>query len=170
MRRLAPLALAAFSLSIFAACPPSGDGSDPDWLKPPISYKPKEADLTFNEMRLSEFNMMNDEERAAHVETLKAAKGQYKGQALSKTGAGLGPNMPDSKYGEYELNAVTDAILFEISLDYKLYTSTEIGDKIAPNRAVEFTGTLVELEFQEESKPRKLVLKVVTDTLAPMTD
>ena len=52
----------------------------------------------------------------------------------------------------------------------RVRTTSAIGDAIAPNRAIEFTGTLLELDFYEESKPRKVVMKVAADTLAPIKD
>lgn len=170
MRRPAALVLTAFTLALATACPPSGDGSDPDFMKPPEAYQPKTADLTFNEKNLEAFVMMSNDEREAHIAKLKESKGSYKGQAMSKTGAGLGEGMEDAKHGEYELNAVTEPIWFEVTLDYHLFTTTEIGSKIAPNRALEFSGTLISLDFYEESKPRKLVLKVACDSLAPIPD
>ena len=169
MRKPALLTLAA-TLLMGTACVPSDDGSDPDWLKQPKAYQPQSAELTFNKAGLEKFNMMSTDERAAFVEELKNSKGSFKGQAVSKTGASLGAGMPDSKYGEYELNGTTEPVLFEITIDYHLFTTTAIGDKIAPNRAVEFTGTLVELDFYEDAKPRRLVMKVATDTLAPIAD
>lgn len=169
MRTPALLALTA-TLLVGTGCPPADDGSNPDWMKAPKSYQPKEAELTFNEKQLGEFNMMDEAAREAFVNSLKESKGSFKGQAMSKTGAALGAGMPDSKYGEYELNAVAEEVLFEISIDYHLFTTKDIGRKIAPNRYLTFSGTLLELDFQEESKPRRLVLKVATDTLETLAD
>jgi hypothetical protein len=169
MRNPALLTLAA-TLLLGSACVPSDDGTPPDWLKQPKAYQPKTADLTFNDEGLGKFNIMTNEEREAFLKDLKGKKGSFKGQAISKTGASLGEGMPDAKYGEYELNAITEAIHLEITIDYHIFTTTAIGDAIAPNRAVEFTGTLLELDFYEDSKPRKVVMKVAADTLAPMKD
>jgi hypothetical protein len=168
MRNPALLTLAA-TLLLGSACLPGGD-ENPEWLKAPEAYQPVTADLTFNKTNLEAFNMMNEEERDAHLEALKGKKGSFRGQAKSKTGAGLGEGMPDSKHGEYELNGTTEAILFEITIDYHIFTTTAIGDKIAPNRYVEFSGTLIDFEFYEDAKPRRIVMKVAADTLAPIPD
>lgn len=168
MRKPALLTLAA-TLLVGSACLPGGD-ENPDWLKAPEAYQPATAELTFNKTKLEVFNMMTDEERAAHLEQLKGAKGSFKGQAMSKTGASLGEGMDDSKYGEFELNAMTEAILFEITIDYHIFTTTAIGGKIAPNRYLEFSGTLIDFDFYEDAKPRRLVMKIAADTLAPIPD
>ena len=54
---------------------------DPKFLAPPKSFDPKGADLSFNEKSLEAFNSMSTDERAAHLEKLKATKGSLKGQA-----------------------------------------------------------------------------------------
>jgi hypothetical protein len=167
MRVHALLVLAATLVA--TACPPNpDDAANPDWLKPPAAYQPKTADLTFNEARFGEFNMMSDEDQDKFIEELKAKKGSFKGQAMTKTGAGLTEGFKGFEHGNWELNGITDPILYEITFDYKLYTDKKVGRPIAPNRAVEFTGTLVDIDFQNESKPRKVVLEIACDSLAPI--
>ncbi len=166
------LTLAAFAASLLtaAACVP-GEGGNPDLLKQPKGYDPVGADLTFNKEGLEKYNMLSPSEREAYVEELKSKEGSFKGMAVVKSGAGLGESMADSQYGSYELAAsVNDPVLFEITIDYSIFTDPEEGKKIARNRAVEFTGTLVELDYQDENKPRKLTLKVKASDVKPIED
>ena len=92
-----------------------------------------------------------------YVEALKA-KGAYKGQAQCKSGAGTG-TQAHSKYGEFELTCTAGTILFDIELDYHLFTSRAVGKPLSANAYVEFSGTLVEFDFHESSKPRQIVAK-----------
>jgi hypothetical protein len=171
MRALPLLALLYVAPLGFAdgGCMPS-DSPDPDWMKPPKSYQTKTADLTFNESGLKAFNMLKEEERDAFVENLKASAGTFKGQAIFKSGAGLGDAMENAKYGSYELAASTEDVLFEITIDYYIFTTEEVGKPIAPQKAIEFTGTLVELDFQDEDKPRLLTAKVQADQITVLKD
>lgn len=168
MRAHALMVLAA-TLMAGGGCVPDPDkASDPDWMKPPEAYQPVTAELTFNKANFEKFNMMSDSEQETFLAGLKEAKGTFKGQAMSKTGAGLSEGFEGFEHGDFELNALTEAILYEITIDYKLYTTRAIGKTIAPNRYVEFTGTLVGVDFQNSAKPRKIVLQVACDTLAPI--
>lgn len=146
---------------LLPACNPSGEKEQPDWQKPPASYDVKGADLTFNEQRLDAFNSMSSSEREAHVEQLKAAEGTFKGQAIFERGSELGEAMDDAQYGKYEINAaVPEPVLYEMTLVYHLFSDQDFFTGVPPGTHVQFTGTLADLQFQDESKPRKLTLKV----------
>ena len=164
---LAPVLVAFAALA--GGCVPK-EGETPEFMKLPKGYDPVGADLTFNKERFEAFNMMEEAARDEHVKTLKETPGSFKGQAVLKSGAGLGEAMEDSKYGSYELSASTEAVLFEIPLDYSVFTTEEIGKPMARHKAIEFTGTLVEIDFQDESKPRKLTLKVKADNVNVIKD
>jgi len=164
MRALTSTALAVALLAI-SACE-NKPGGQPDFMKLPESYDPAGADLTFNKQRLEEFNFLDAEARQAFIEELEGKKGAFKGQAVFKAGAGLGENIEESKYGEWELAATTkDPVLYEIIIDYDVYTTKDVGRPIAPNKAIEFTGTLVEFDYQDENKPRRIDIKVKADEI-----
>lgn len=146
---------------LLPACNPSGEDKQPDWQKPPASYDVKGADLTFNEQRLDAFNSMSRAEREAHVEQLKSTEGSFKGQAIFERGTELGEAMDDAQYGKYEIYAtVPEPVLYEMTMDYHLYSDQDFFTGVPPGTHVEFTGTLADLVFQDDSKPRKLTFKV----------
>lgn len=146
---------------LLPACNPSGEKKQPDWQKPPESYDVKKADLTFNEARLDAFNSMSSAEREAHLEQLKSTEGSFRGQAIFERGTELGEAMDDAQYGKYEIYAtVPEPILYEITMDYHLYSDQDFFTGIPPGTHIEFAGTLADLVFQDESKPRTLTLKV----------
>lgn len=158
----------AAALALTPAC--VDKSKEPDFLKLPSGYDPVEADLTFNKANLNEFNSMGEKERDKFVEDLKAAEGSFRGQALVQNGNGLAETVEDSQYGDYEvMAAVPDPVLFEITIDYVIFTSTELGKKLTPHGPVEFSGTLVDLRYDAESKPRKLVLRVKADNIQNIT-
>lgn len=147
--------------SLLLACQPSGEDKQPDWQKPPASYDVKGADLTFNEQRLDAFNSMSSSEREAHVEQLRATEGSFKGQAVFERGTELGEAMDDAQYGKHEINAaVPDPVLYEITMEYHLYSDQDFYTGVPPGTHIGFTGTLADLQYQDDSKPRKMILKV----------
>ena len=160
MRALTLLAFAA-TLACTAAC--SSKKDTPDWAKLPEAFQPATAELTFNKSGLERFNSMSPEAREAVVTQLSEQKGQFKGQAMMIAGAGISENLEEFKLGGYELTGKTEEVLYEITLDYTIYTSPEIGRAIPRNRPIEFRGTLVALEFQDLDKPRKLKLTIQAD-------
>ncbi|MCH9685154.1 MAG: hypothetical protein K0V04_27200 [Deltaproteobacteria bacterium] len=161
MRGAHRLALGACAAFVLAACNPSGKEATPDWQKPPESYDVKGADLTFNEKRFDAFNSMGKSERDAHVEQLKATEGSFRGQALFDRGSELGGSMDDAQYGKYEIFAtVPEPVLFEITIEYHLYSDQDFFTGVPPGTHIEFAGTLADLHYQDTSKPRKLTLKV----------
>jgi hypothetical protein len=146
---------------LLCACNPSGEEKTPEWQKPPASYDVKGADLTFNEKRLDAFNTMSIAEREAHIEQLKATEGSFKGQAIFQRGTELSDAMDDAQYGKHEIAAnVPEPVLFEMTMEYLLFSEQDFYKGVPPGAHLEFTGTLVDLQFQDESKPRKLTLKV----------
>lgn len=146
---------------LLPACNPSGEEKKPEWQQPPASYDVKGADLTFNEKRLDEFNSMSSSEREAHIEQLKATEGSFKGQAIFEHGSELGEGMDDAQYGKHEINAVVpEPVLFEITMEYRLFSDQDFYKGVPPGEYLEFSGTLVDFEFQDSSKPRKLTFKV----------
>ena len=146
---------------LLAACNPSGEEKTPDWQKPPESYDVKGADLTFNEQRLDAFNSMSGRERDAHLEQLKSTEGSFKGQAIFERGSELGDKMDDAQYGKYEIYAaVPEPVLYEITMEYHLFSDQDFFTGVPPGTHVEFVGTLVDMNYQDSSKPRKIVFKV----------
>ncbi|MFV8754067.1 hypothetical protein ACNOYE_26275 [Nannocystaceae bacterium ST9] len=143
-----------------AACVPK-EHPDPDWLKPPKSYDPVGTEgLTFNKDGVDALTLKDEgEDRDAYVQTLMDAKGKFVGQAQCKSGAGTG-TQAHSKYGEFELTCTAGTILFDIEVDYHLFTTRERGKPLSANAWVEFEGTLVEFDYHDDTKPRQIVAKV----------
>lgn len=142
------------------ACIPD-DKKEPEWRKPPEAWDPKADELTFGKKNLDAFNSMSGSEREAHVEALKSQPGTFKGQARFQRGTKLGESMDDRALGEYEAYAtLEDPILYEITAEYSLFANEQLGHGYPPGTFVEFTGTLADLKYDDDSKPRKLVFKV----------
>ncbi len=142
-----------------------------DLLALPKAYDPVGADLTFNKKNLEAFNLMSKEARREHLKMLKETPGSFTGQAIFQSGNGLAPTVPDSQYGAYELFAhVPDPVLYEITFDYQVFTTPELGKPMAPNFPFAFKGTLVDLDFHDETKPRRMTIRVKADTVATITD
>ncbi len=168
MSRALSLMLIAASLTLTPAC--VDKSAEPDFLKLPAGYDPVESELTFNKANTLQFNTMTPKERDAFVADLKAAEGSFRGQALVQSGNGLAETVEDSQYGDYEvMAAVPDPVLFEITIDYQIFTTRELGKALTPHGPVEFTGTLVDLRYDADAKPRKLTLRVKADTLQNIT-
>lgn len=168
MSRALSLLLIAASLTLVPSC--VDKSKDPEWLKLPPGYNPVEADLTFNKARLEAFNALSAKDRDAFVEELKGQAGAFKGQALVEAGSGLAETVEDYQHGNYEVTAhVPDPVLFEITLSYTIFTTQELGKALTPHGPVEFTGTLLELRFDADSKPRKVTLRVKADTIQNIT-
>lgn len=158
-RRIAGMCAAL--LLLLPACQPSGEQKQPEWQKPPASYDVKGADLTFNEKRLDAFNSMSTSEREAHIEQLKATEGSFKGQAIFQRGTELGEAMDDAQYGKHEIAAhVPEPVLYEITMEYLLFSDQDFYKGVPPGAHLQFSGTLVDFEYQDSSKPRKLLMKV----------
>lgn len=160
--RASGLTLAAL-LTLGAAAGPSGcDKSDePDWRKAPERFDVKGDELTLGAKNLEAYNGMSGDERAAHVDALKAKPGAFKGQGQFEVVSELSKTVADHEIGKYEASVlVTEPVLYEITIEYNLLSNEKIGDGYPRGTYVEFTGTLVDLEYQDSSKPRKLIVKL----------
>ena len=166
---LAGLSLAALVAS--SGCLPDKD-KEPKWQKPPKAYDVKGADLTFNEAKLEAFNSMDEDQRTAHLAELTSKEGSFKGQAIFKRATELGEKMDDLEYGKFEIYAIAPGpdenmdtgVWLEVNVEYHLFSEQKFGDGWPPGSVIEFTGTFADMTFQDQSKPRKMELKVkVTD-------
>lgn len=166
-------ALASFvvCIGLAAAGCKSNKHEDAKWLAPPKTFDPKGAELTFNEKNLEVFNSMSPDERAAHIETLKSTPGSFKGQATFRRQEELADTMDDRVYGRYDVWAtVPDPVFLEITVEYHLFSETQLISGLATGTHIEFTGTPVELVFLDEAKPRKMEIKVKADTINVLKD
>lgn len=142
-----------------------------DLLALPAAYNPAGADLTLNKKNLEAFNLMSKDARRQHLKQLKETPGSFSGQAIFQSGNGLAPTVEDSQHGAYELFAhVPEPPLYEITIDYQIFTTPELGRPLAPNHALQFRGTLVDLRFEDETKPRKITVRVKADSVETITD
>ncbi len=167
------VALLALSLTapLAAGCVPDKDKT-PDWQKPPSSWNPVEGEgLTFNKKGLDAFNSLSQADRDKWIEQMKNTPGSFVGQAIYKQGSELGEKMDDYQHGTYEIvTELPDPILYEITLNYRLYTTPDKGKNFPPNAYIQFKGTLADLRYQSESKPRKIDLKIKADEITVLKD
>ncbi len=141
-------------------CDKSGD-DEPSWQKPPERFDVTGDELTFGAKNLDAFNSMASDARDAHVDALKSKPGSYKGQGRFQVVSELGENIADHELGKYDASVLVESpVLYEITIEYNLLSNEKIGDGYPKGTYVEFTGTLVDLEFQDGAKPRKLVVKL----------
>ncbi|WAS97489.1 hypothetical protein [Nannocystis punicea] len=142
-----------------------------DLLALPAAYDPQGADLTFNKKNLESFNSMKPQERDDFVKSLQEKPGSFRGQAVTEAGNGLAAGVEGSEHGAWETFAhVTEPVLFEITIDYRIFSTEELGRPLGRNLPISFTGTLVDLRYDAESKPRKLTIQVKADSMALITD
>ncbi len=159
MRATTSLHLAA-ALWLLTACVPK-EHPNPEWLEPPESYDPVNTEgLTLNKAGVDALTLTEGEQREKHIEGLKA-EGKFSGQAQCKSGSLSGDLY--GKYGEYNLTCTAGAILFDIELDYHVFTTRDLGKPLSAGSYVEFEGTLVEFDYHEDAKPRQIVAKVKVD-------
>lgn len=157
---------ACMASSVFVSQGCKSEHAKPDWMKPPQSYQPvTNAKLTFNQKGLERFNFMEPAEKEAFVEQLKKTPGSYIGQAIVQAGTGVSNLVPEYKFGTWEITAATDPVLYEIPISYQLYTTPELGRSIARNRAVEFSGTVIGVDFQDQDKPRSIMVRVKINSI-----
>ena len=176
--RAAPCSLDRLALASLCACmtlAPLGCKStkheDAKWLAPPKSYDPKGAELTFNEKNLEAFNTLSADERAAHIDKLKGATGTFKGQATFRRQEELADTMDDRVFGRYDVWAtVVEPVFLEITLEYHLFSETQLISGLATATPIEFTGTLVDLVYLDQAKPRKMEIKVKADAINVLQD
>ena len=55
---------------------------------------------------------------------------------------------------------VPDPVAYEITVEYFLYANEPIGQGFAPGTYTESTGTLVNVDYKDDAKPRKLEIKL----------
>jgi hypothetical protein len=169
--RLALASLCACSALAPLACTKSSKYDDAKWLAPPKSYDPKGAELTFNEKNLDAFNTLSADERAAHIEKLKSAAGTFKGQATFRRQEELADSMDDRVFGRYDVWAIVEEPVFlEVTVEYHLFSETQLISGLATATPIEFTGTLVDLVYLDEAKPRKMEIKVKADAINVLQD
>lgn len=155
---------------VVAACN-TNKYADPKYMEPPKSYDPKNADLSFNEKSLKAFNSMSDDERAAHVEKLVATPGSLKGQGTFQRDEELTDKIDDSKYGKIVAwVSVPDPVWLEVKVEYQLFSDTRLVSGLAPNTHVEFTGTMLDYVYEDNSKPRRLEIKLKADAITVLKD
>jgi hypothetical protein len=151
----------SIALLLGAGCPPDKKSAEAKILEAPEAWDVKADELTFGSKNLDAFNTMSSEEREAHVEALKGQPGAFKGQARFQRLTELGEAIDDRQYGQYEAYAtVEEPVLYEITIEYHLFAPEKIGDGFPPGTYIEFTGTLADLVFSADAKPRKLEIKV----------
>ncbi len=162
----------SLGLAFGVACVPD-KRDQPEWRKPPKAWDPVGAEhLTFGKKGLDAFNTLSGEQRAAWVEDMKSKPGSFTGQAIYKMGTELGEKMDDFVLGNYEINTeLLDPILYEITLSYTLFGTKELGETLnEPHSYIEFKGTLADLVFHAEAKPRKIDLKIKIDEVKVLKD
>lgn len=173
----AGLGFAAIVATLATGCLPDKD-KEPKWQKPPKAFDVKGADLTFNEAKLEAFNTMDEDQRTAHLAELQSKEGSFKGQAVFKRATELGEKMDDLEYGKYEVYAIapgpneneTEGVWLEVNIEYHLFSEEKFGDGWPPGSFIEFTGTYADMTFQDQSKPRKMELKVKANDIHLLKD
>lgn len=170
VRPLAVFALLTASIGSSWGCIPDKH-KEADFLQAPKSWTPKDDTMTLGTKALDAFNSMSAAEREAFVEDLKSKPGTFKGQAQFEHGSELTEGIPDATYGKFEIDAyVNDPVLYEITLEYKIFANEKIGHGFPAGTYMQFSGTLADLEYREDAKPRTLVIKVkdaTVERLAP---
>jgi hypothetical protein len=142
-----------------------------DLLALPAAYDPQGAALTFNKSNLESFNFLSPKERDQFVAELKEKPGGFRGQAVTEAGNGIAPGVAGSEHGEWETFAhVADPVLYEITIDYRIFSTEALGRPLGRSLPIGFTGTLVDLRYDAEAKPRKLTIEVKADAMELITD
>lgn len=163
-----PTLLAATLILATTGCLPDKH-PDVDWLKPPKSYDPINTEgLTLNKAGVDALTLKEGAERDAYIESLQA-EGAFKGQAKCQSGSNTG-DLDVSKWGEYQLTCQSGTILFDIELKFQLFTTREAGKPLSANAYVQFSGTLVEFSYHDESKPRSISANVKVDEISRLSD
>lgn len=166
MRRSLTALFLTSALLAVAGCEPKKD-----LLALPAAYNPRDAELTFNKKNLETFNALKETERDAFIQELKGKTGSFKGQAVTEAGNGIADGVEGSEHGKWETFAhVTDPVLYEITIDYRIFSTEELGRPIGRVLPISFSGTLVDLRYDAQAKPRKLTIQVKADTLELITD
>jgi hypothetical protein len=159
------------SLALLALGCKSTKHEDAKWMAPPKSYDPQGADLTFNQKNLDAFNTMSEDERAAHLEKLKGAKGTFKGQALYQRSEELTDKIDDRVYGKYDVWLTVDKpVYLEITVEYHVFFDEPQLQGLAGNTHVEFSGTFLDMVYEDDAKPRRMDIKVKGDSINVLKD
>ncbi|MBC8070768.1 MAG: hypothetical protein IAG13_20740 [Deltaproteobacteria bacterium] len=149
----------------------SNQHEDAKWMAPPKSYDPKGADLTFNTKNLDAFNTLSADERAAQLDAMKAAKGQFKGQGFYQRQEELTDKIDDRQYGKHDVwITVKDPVYLEITVEYHVFFDEPQLTGLASNTPVEFSGTFLDMIYEDQAKPRRMELKVKGDAINVMKD
>lgn len=161
-----PLALAgvmAFA-GVSTGCLPDKH-PEVDWMKPPKGYDPINAEgLTLNKAGVDALTLKEGDDLDAYIQSLHA-EGAFKGHAKCQSGSNTGDLEP-SKWGEFQLSCDAGTILFDIEVKYRLFTTRAAGKPLSANAYVEFSGTLVEFSYHDETKPRSITASVKVDELS----
>jgi hypothetical protein len=166
--RLLPLTLAA--IAIVAACD-TNKHADPKFMAAPKSFDPKGAELTFNAKGLEAFNSMSSDEREAHLEKLRTTPGSLTGQALFERDEELTDKIDDRVHGKFVVWAtVPDPVWLEVQMEYQLFSEQQLFTGAAPKTHIAFTGTLIDVVYQDSSKPRKIEIKLKADSITALKD
>jgi hypothetical protein len=97
--------------------------------------------------------------------------GTFKGQGVFKRATELGDKMDDAQWGKHEIYAIIpEPVLYEITVEYHLFSEQDLSANVPPNAHIEFSGTLAEMMFQDEAKPRKMEIKVKTDSVTVLAE
>jgi hypothetical protein len=167
---VASLVLAVVSLP---ACQGTPGAPEPEWQKPPKAFDTKSDSLTFGHKGLDEFNTKSVDDRTAWLAEMVGKPGSFKGQGVFRKREELGEKMDDRVHGRFEVFAdvpIGFEPLYEITIDYFLYSDTDFGPTLPNGAYVEFAGTLIDFTFKEEAKPRKLEVKAKIDSLNVLKD
>ncbi len=158
-------------LTALVGCQKNSKYEDAKWMAKPKAFDPKGTELTFNAKNLEAFNSMSTDDRAAHLDKLKAAKGSFKGQAEFRRLEEIGETIDDRQHGRFDIWAtVPEPPFLEIQVEYHLISDEKLLSGVADHMPIEFSGTLIELEYQDHTKPRKLEAKIKADSISVVKD
>ncbi|MBK6917196.1 MAG: hypothetical protein IPH07_07335 [Deltaproteobacteria bacterium] len=162
---------AVFAVGAAVAVPAckSTKHDQPKFMAAPKSFDPKGGDFTFNEKNLEAFNSMEDDAREAHLAKLIGSPGSFKGQATYQRTEELTDKIDDRKYGQYVIWAkVPDPVWLEVTVEYHLFSDSDLMGPAAADTYIEFTGTLLEMTYLDDAKPRRMEIKVKADAVTKL--
>jgi hypothetical protein len=164
------LLVCSLAATVVAACN-TNKHADPKYMAPPKSFDPKGADLTFNAKGLEAFNSMSSDEREAHLEKLRQTPGSLKGQAVFERDEELTDKIDDRVHGKFVVWAtVPEPVWLEVQMEYQLFSETQLFTGAAPKTHIAFAGTLIDVVYQDSSKPRKIEIKLKADSITALKD
>lgn len=143
----------------------------PKYMAAPKSFDPKGAELTFNAKGLEAFNTLSSDEREAFLEKLRTTPSSVKGQAVFERDEELTDKIDDRVHGKYVVWAtVPDPVWLEVQMEYQLFSENQLFTGAAPKTHIAFTGTLIDVVYQDSSKPRKIEIKLKADSITALKD